>query len=62
MIIREGNASDTRHLGVVDERHELVHEAQRKERVLETVHRQTPTIFVRTVMQLRDDRVMHVFL
>ena len=58
--VGERHAGDPRHLHVVDYAHELLEKAQRQERVLQAIHGQ-PTARLRVaVLQVRDDRMVHV--
>lgn len=58
----EGDTRDSRHLDVVDEAHELVHDALREVGVFEAVDGESSTGFGGSVLEVGDDGVMDVFL
>ena len=60
--VAQRHARHTRHLHVVDDAHELLDEPQRQVGVLEAVDGQAASRLLVAVLQVGDDRVMHVLL
>ena len=58
--VRDGNTRDSRHLSLVEDAHQLLHQAQRQVGVLNAVHRQAPSGELVTVLKLGNHTVMHI--
>mmetsp|Transcript_40056 Transcript_40056/g.69354 ORF Transcript_40056/g.69354 Transcript_40056/m.69354 type:complete len:625 (+) Transcript_40056:680-2554(+) len=58
----QGHAGHAGHLDVVHDHEQLVHQLLREISVLQTIHCQTAAVRVGTHLQIRNDRVVHIFL